>query len=397
MANSNRELIGIAGQSALGTAIGTGSNNFVQVHSSAGSFSASETFTAINDNGRRGNNDAMDYEQYYGKGSTDISWDGAIELTNGTIKRGSVIGVLLRNLFGTGTPATGATNAAEASALFATSMRDYSFRLGTANEYLTVVQKFLGETSTNAKQIKDCKVTSLTITADTESVLSYSTTLMGQPASTGTNGVGITISDASFQDVLVDASTFNSGQVSAGTGTGGVSSGVLDGLVLPNYAGTATSLVSSANIISVEWSFSREATPVYTMTGDGASTFKDIYTGPLEVTTSIVFYMDNAIAQMFRNKQANAYGAVQTAWQKGVATQATERAFGIGANKVSFAEGPMEIDTSASYTTLALSGRALYSNSAQTISGGAYTAGSPVEVRITENSTAVSANIHPYI
>ena len=57
----------------------------------------------------------------------------------------------------------------------------------------------------------------------------------------------------------------------------------------------------------------------------------------------------------------------------------------------------MEIDTSASYTTLALSGRALYSNAVPLISGSAYTAGTPVEVRITENSLADAANLHTYI
>lgn len=393
MAYSGRELIGIGKQSAKGTARTTGYSTVI----TDGSFSASENVTAINDQGRRGRSEAMDFGQSYGRGSSDISFGGTVALDNSTGTKGSVVGILLRNLFGTGAAVTDTAGSALLRKQVQTTRYDNFFRLGSlqGREYLTVAQSLMG--STADKQIKDCVVTNLTITADTESMVSYTATLTGQPATIASaDGVGINVGNSTSVMVpYTNDKTFSSLDIAGGTGTSGVaitkgeSAHAKSGILLPDGNGSTVNLTGAATLISAEWSFSREATPVYTIGSKTAATrgdYDDIHLGPLEVTCSFVFYAKDSVAQVFRGQGR---GFVQTAWQSGTENTVNENVFAIGAKDVSFAEGPLEIDSSATYSTMALSGRAIWTPTAAgnaPLSDTNYATGTPVEVQITETA-----------
>ena len=405
MAYSGHELIGIGKQSALGTAATTYANVVTD-----GSFSATENVTAINQKGRRGFSEAMDFNQYYGRGSTDISFGGAVELQQTTSEtRGSILGILLRNILGSGpVGTTAASSGIYKVATNSTTTADYWFRLArNAKEYLTVAQRLTAE-STGDKQVKDARVTNITITADPESVLSYTATLIGQPATIGSaDGEGVTLAENTTTFVpMKEPNTFSGLELGASTATSaaigqiGEASHVKAGLVLPDGAGSFINLSGTGGgVLSCEWSFTREATPVYTMdtkTAVNRGQYNDILLGPLEVTCSFVFYAKKNITQIFRG-QGN--GAVFNSCQKGTANSVSERGVTIGARKVSFAEGGMEIDSSATYATIALSGRALWTDSTTSnatsapLSNTAYTSGTPVEVQLTEAGTSIAYDV----
>ena len=75
------------------------------VPADAGSFSASESYENILDTGRRGGSEAMDFYAYQGVGLSEISFDFPMMYGQNTTQQhttGAILGILLRNILGTG-------------------------------------------------------------------------------------------------------------------------------------------------------------------------------------------------------------------------------------------------------------------------------------------------------
>jgi len=334
---SAREQIGIGRQSAIGSAVAL--NALHTVVADAGSFTASENYEQILDTGRRGS-ETMDFNSHQGVGFTEISFDFPLMYGSGTAaanNAGSIVGILLRNLLGTGASGSGATDALRQTRIASTSNWKNQFRLGSSKEYLTVARKILAQNSeaTDVEYI-GCRVNELTISANSgEGFVTCSTSLTGRTSTT--------IDMQNQADFLLSTT---SEDLQRGWENISVST-------WPNkIVGTTVT-----NIISWDVTFSREATPIFS--AGNSQDYSDLYLGPLEVTFSVVCDIEDATQlSAFR---ANTKGNTQLALSMGAAsvTAATNRAFVIGMANSTIMEDALEIDTSGSYATVALSGRGL--------------------------------------
>ena len=151
------------------------------------------------------------------------------------------------------------------------------------------------------------------------------------------------------------------------------------------------------NIISWEVTLTREASPIYT--ASNSQDFSDIYLGPLEVTFNcVVDIPNNTQLQAFRD---GTQGITQFAVSSGNSspTDETSRALVIGMANSTITEGPLEIDTSGSYSTVSLTGRGLANKVGVVLqpSGNAFTTSTnlnhvtPVEILIKEVGEAANA------
>jgi len=114
------------------------------------------------------------------------------------------------------------------------------------------------------------------------------------------------------------------------------------------------------DVIEGEITISREVTPQFTAT---ASQFPDkAYAGVIEVTGRLTlrFEADSDIDRYFNKAQE----AVELSWEYGTAGQPGHKKLVFSADKMDFGEGPVEIDRTGTFMTLAYSMRALY-NTAQ--------------------------------
>ena len=375
---SSREVVGIGLQSGIGTE--TTEYNAIPVE--AGSFSAAESYEQILDTGRRGT-DAMDFNSFQGVGSTEISFDmpmmyGADAIAGAT---GSVLGILVRNILGSGaageTSNFGSPSAAEQRQsarreIVATSKTAWNtwFRLGKTQEYLTVARTLIG--GTGDAHYKDCRVTSLTISSNAgEGPVAISATLMGQPPTVADEDIAATKTLSS--NIALGFQNVHEGQTE----------------YKPTLMGTTLYHNTDSNalnrIISFEVTLSRDATPIYTMSN--TQNYNDLYLNPLEVTWNMVCEINNTDLALVR--AGTGTGKTMVAFSKGTINDNSERSLIIGMAKNSMYESPVEIDTSGAYSTVSYSGRAITDNSALPLSGDDYdsddaTKRSPIEIRITE-------------
>ena len=382
---SAREVIGIGMQGNIGSE--AGEYNIVPVDS--GSFSASETYEQILETGRRGT-DAMDYNAFQGVGSTEISFDfpmmyGALAGNNNT---GSVLGILLRNILGTGGPAAtaseGSATAAEQRNACRTEKNGSAktafntwFRLGKAQEYLTVCRNLIG--GTGDAHYKGCRVTELTINSNAgEGAVTCSASLTGMTPTVGTGETVVTTKTLSntlalgYQNTLEATAEYK-----------------------PYLLGTLLYHADDRNvlnrIISFSVTLSRDASPVYTMSN--AKTYNDLYLGPLSVTWNAVAEISNTELAAIRDNTAIVPSGVTKktiiSFSQGTLNDNDERSLLIGIGSSSPYEAPLELDTSGDYATVSISGRALTTNAAMPLSGDDYdsqdaTNRSPLEIQITE-------------
>ncbi len=381
---SAKEVIGIGRQADIATV----TTEFNAVPVDSGSFSASETYEQILDTGRRGT-DALDFNAYQGVGSTEISFDfpmmwGAGAGANNT---GSVLGILLRNILGSGAP----TNTSDPSSVSSAEQRascrtekngtdktafNTFFRLGDTKEYLSIARNLIGS---NDHSYLGCRVSELTISSNAgEGAVTVSATLTGQTASVGASKTIYTDSTLSSDVALGYQNVF------AGTTP---YSPIVFGTVLYN-----STLSNALNrIISFDLTLTRESTPLYTMSN--SKTYNDLYLGPLAVTWNAVLEVDNTEMALIRAGTAiDTAGSKKTsiAFSKGTINDNSEKSLVIAMSASSPFESPMEIDTSGAYSTLAISGRALTTNAAMPISADDYdnasdTNRSPIEIQITES------------
>tara|TARA_R100000306_G_scaffold62314_2_gene68549 strand:- start:586 stop:1785 length:1200 start_codon:yes stop_codon:yes gene_type:complete len=383
---SAKEVIGIGSQTTARTV----TSEFNAIPVDAGSFSASETFEQILDNGRRGS-EAMDYMAYQGVGATEISFDfpmmfGAATGANNT---GSILGILLRNILGTGAPgATSSAGSASSTEQRASARTEiaYSsgtafntwFRLGGEQEYLTIARNLIG--GTGDAHWLDCRVSELTISANAgEGPVTVSASLTGQPATVGSGSTIVTTKTLSDQIAL---GFQNSCEASATT-------------YQPYLLGTKLYHATDANVlnrmISFEVTLSREASPIYTLSN--TRNFNDLYLGPLEVTWSAVAEINNTELDLMRGGTnpiaIDGTKKTQVAFSSGTVNTVNEKSLLISMPVSSPFESPLELDTSGAYSTVSIGGRALTGNAVMPISGDDYdnndvTKRSPIEFQITE-------------
>jgi len=116
--------------------------------------------------------------------------------------------------------------------------------------------------------------------------------------------------------------------------------------------GWATQVVGPGDCaIEGEWTLSREIALLYC---GGEQTPQNAYAGPLEVTARATFdFTSSALVTAFLNKTQGAFSTTFRDSKKNTI-------FAISAPKMDYGEGPLEIDRSGVYVTLAYSMRALY-------------------------------------
>lgn len=409
---SNTELITVGVQT--GTASATQGNRqiapiagFNTIPVNTGTFSASETYENIMDQGRRGS-EAMDYNSYQGVGSTEISFEfpmmfGNTYAGNGgavTDHSGSVLGILLRNMLNTGPNAAGSgitpikTTNLETTAGTPVVTRTWQtyFRLGNSfltaaqTEYLTIGRTLKDGTGAFAgnAQYKDCRVTEIAISANAgEGAVTVSVTLTGQPAT--------------VSDTAAVANKTLSTHIALGWKNEQIATNTI---FQPKLMGTDlyTAGEAGANtnrMISFEATLSRAATPVYGL--NNTQGYNNIYLGPLEVTYNAVAQLNNtelAIVRAGRPAVGDVYDT-RIAFSEGLGAQtgatATEKSMAlvIGIKDSTPIEAPMEIDASGEYATVSISARALATNGNLLISNDDYdntsdTNRSPIEIMIQE-------------
>ena len=372
---SAREHIGTASQGTSRSA----ATAFNLVPADAGSFSATETFEQILDNGRRGS-EAMDYRSFKGVGSTELSFDFPMMWgTSTSATTGCTLGTLLRNILGTGAGALSGTvtNATRAIHVAGGNHRTL-FRLGNTHEYLTVTRELLNNIDGNMyERWKDCRVSSLTISANAgEGAVTCSAELTGHTTAYSSDNPAIgtkSISDTialGFQNAYISTARFQP-------------------FLFGNSVYSSDQNNAANRIISFEVTLNREITPIYTMANN--LNFNDVYLGPLEVTFNVVAEIAKADIDDVR---ANTIGKTVVGFSSaGVAGAAYDaagaRSLIIGMQATSPLEAPLEIDTSATYATVSYSGRALATADATAIQGDAYTGSddtrrTPIEIEIME-------------
>ena len=342
---SAKEQIAIGG---YGTAIGGTITpaNLHQVAVDGGSFSATENIDQILDQGRSGS-ELMDYRSFAGIKSTELSFDFPMMYGNATGTAGNAggtFGILLRNILGAGTAANNATDSLRQTQVGSTSTYTNYFRLGGSKEYIAVGRKLFA-TGTSDAIYGGARVTELTLSGNAgEGFVTCSTTLMGKShAYSDLSGV-----------------TFKTDSISNDIAQGWQNSEV--STYPQKIVGTTVT-----NIISFEVTLSREATPLYT-TGNSQD-YSDIYLGPLEVTFNIVADIptqptsggSTLINQFRENTQGVTQLAVShtSATGSGSASGERTRFLVLGMVNSTLLESPIEIDTSGTYATVSVSGRAL--------------------------------------
>ena len=416
---SSTEQVTIGLQTGIGVTNAT--NHIVPVNT--GSFSATETFENIMDTGRRGS-EALDYNSFRGVGSTEITFEfplmygKASPVTTDGGGTGSVLGILLRNLLGTNIDQTGLGSATTATKAFALTLADGTtdtkafgtyFRLanGTAyaQEFLTVGRKLEG-TELDTKYF-DCRVSEITISANAgEGPVTCSVTLTGQPFTK----TAVTVNNKYFTQSDKIALGWENSLIDTVFPDGGSK------ILTPYLLGTAmyaNSGTDAANrIISAEVTMTRESTPVYGL--GNTNGFNNLYVGPLGVTFTSTAQLSNTELERVRagmplNDDLSGYTSSKTvfAFSSGDGDKTADaeetRAFAIGFSAVTTLEAPLTIDTSGSYSTLAISGRALATTASLPLSGDAYTGTgassnlrrSPVEVLLVEEGNSTAASNRP--
>jgi len=152
---------------------------------------------------------------------------------------------------------------------------------------------------------------------------------------------------------LVTYSTNLIGQKMATTGAFATSHDVSD--PPRGWMAYATMGVSPACVIEGEWTLSREIALLYCASSNVAAEAqypKNAYAGPLEVTARATLdFTAAALVTRYLNKTQEAFQVAFTYDAHGLT---------ITAPKMDFGEGPVEIDRSGTYVTLAYSMRALY-------------------------------------
>jgi hypothetical protein len=318
--------------------VGTGVTPSILVPTLPGTFRASEITEQILDQGRRGI-DSMDFRAVEGVSHTEITWDGLVQQGEvGATDAPAVIGYLIANLFGDGTPqAPEETDDSPASTRFA-----HTLRLGTTKEYLTIEHDAGGITGAYDRRFIGCRVQELTIQWNSgEGALTYSVTLTGQGATYVTAAVEGT--------ATVPRDPWLGWQCLA---------------KVPTASGTA----DNARVISGEWTFRRAPERFYGAVSPVAQQMTDLYLGPLEAIVSLVFdYSTHTDLTAFRNK---GQAEVSTIFRTGTTDEDDEEAFKIGGIEFDLGDGPAELDNSSPNVRLTLTARGLYSTANTLTSSG---------------------------
>ena len=396
---SSQEIIGIGLQADIDTE--AAAYNIVPVNT--GGFSATETFENIMDTGRRGS-EAMDYQAYAGVASTEITMEFPMMWGNSTGTTGSVLGILLRNLLGTGsTTATSGeagtqTDPYRAEIVDGESAGDSTtwnsfFRLGNraTAEYLSVCRTLITGNAVDPIYV-GCRVTEITISATSgEGPVMISATLTGRKADATGNEEDILLGTQS-QDIALGWKNSLIGTASKLYGTeAGASTTPYQNVLLGNSMYNSSLGNSSNRLISFEMTMSREGTPVYSLNNN--QNYQNIYLGPLEVTYNAVAQLDStelARVRGFRTSSPDTTYDTKIAFTQGPAYDHDDaRALVIGIADSTPLESPLEIDTSDSYATVAISGRALATGANLLLTDSSYDGTdnykrSPVEIQITE-------------
>tara|TARA_B100001167_G_C16773827_1_gene309424 strand:- start:1061 stop:2305 length:1245 start_codon:yes stop_codon:yes gene_type:complete len=397
---SSQEIIGIGLQADIDTE--AAAYNIVPVNT--GGFSATETFENIMDTGRRGS-EAMDYQAYAGVASTEITMEFPMMWGNSTGTTGSVLGILVRNLLGTGGTGSASsgskgtqTDPYRAEIVDGTSAGNSTtwnsfFRLGNraTPEYLSIYRTLITGNAVDPIYV-GCRVTEITISATSgEGPVMISATLTGRKAdATGNEETGLLGTQS--QDIALGWKNSLIATAAKLHGTeAGASTTPYQNLLLGNSMYNA-SLGNSANrMISFEMTMSREGTPVYSLQNN--QNYQNIYLGPLEVTYNAVAQLDStelARIRGFRTSSPDTTYDVRVAFSQGTAYDNDDaRALVIGIADSTPLESPLEIDTSDSYATVAISGRALATGANLLLTDSSYDGSanykrSPVEIQITE-------------
>jgi hypothetical protein len=380
---SAREQIGIGRQSAIGSLVAI--TDLQTVSPDAGSFSASETVEQILDQGRRGA-EAMDYQAFSGIKSTEISFDFPMMYgtsTSASGNTGSILGILLRNLLGS-SPGTGATDTLQQGRLGSTNVHNNYFRLGTSKQYLTVGRRLMAHA--DAGTDKDTRFGAARCNEITIS------------ANAGEGFVTCSASLTAKSETETDMSSLTNGNFKTATVSDNMAMG-WQNLQVATYPQKIVG-TTVTNIISWDVTFSRDITPIYT--SGNTQDYSDIYLGPLEVTFTVVCDIPSNV--QLAAWRAGTTGITQFAVSSGHASVNNEasRALVIGMANSTITEGPLEIDTSASYSTVSLSGRGLANKVGVVMqpSGNAFTTAtnlnhvSPVEVLIKEVGEGANAPVY---
>ena len=327
MTLSHKGQIGVSQQSTLGTSVTA--TKLIPVTS----FSMEEVTAQILDNGRRGPH-SMDFRAVTGVKQYNISFDSLVQF-NGTT--GTGLGVLLRNILGTG--------AVSASLMVSPATYNHDFQLAASSsnkDYITLEDDT--SLSGKAREIEGCRVTDLTISWNAgEGALAYNATLIGRDITDPLiSGAGLgTLQDTTIEDPIQGwraVVAFNQTHVWAGTSL-------------------------NKRLISCEWTLSRASRLMYS--GSNSQLYQDLYLGPLQVTVSMVLdYIDDTELALYRT--GNAIPLVNS-FVYGSYGDTTLRRFAIGAPSVSLLEAPAVLDTSGEVITLGMSGRCLYTNDASVI------------------------------
>ena len=399
---SSQEIIGIGLQADIDTE--ASAYNIIPVN--AGGFTASETFENILDTGRRGS-EAMDYQAYAGVGSTEITLEFPMMWGNDSGTSGSVLGILLRNLLGTGS--TGATSASagtqtdpyraeivDGASGGNSSTWNSFFRLGNRStaEYLTICRTLTATAGTGGSDpiYMGCRVSEITITADAgEGPITVSATLTGRKADATGSEETILLGTQS-DNIALGWKNSLIGTASKLYGTETNASTTPYQNVLLGNAMYNASLGNAANrMVSFEVTMSREVTPVYSL--NNSQNYQDIYLGPLEVTYNAVAQLDDTeIARIrgFRTSTPDTTYDTKVAFTQGTAHDNDDaRALVIGIADSTPLEAPMEIDTSGAYATVSINGRALATGANLLLTDSDYDNAdnykrSPIEIQITE-------------
>ena len=353
------------------------------VPADAGSFSASESYENILDTGRRGGSEAMDFYAYQGVGLSEISFDFPMMYGQNTTQQhttGAILGILLRNILGTGANSESATATApirgvQVGAVAAT---ETYFRLGTSKEYLHVARNLVG--SSKDELYTGCRVSNITISANAgEGPVTISTSMTGLLP---TIGAAQTIGSKTL-----------SNNVAMGFENTRHATTRNQPFIFGNSIYNVTPTHADNRLISAEITLAREVSTVYTLSNSQSP--NDIYLGPLEVTFSCVAEVATADLDDYR---AGTIGKTLFSFSSGNTTaDVNSKELVIGMQSTTPMEAPMELDTSGAYTTVSYSGRALATTDSLAISGDSYaTTRTPVEVLIMDRSHGTSTNVPKY-
>ena len=173
MVMSGLEVLMIAKQPTVG--VGNAVNPTILVPTLPGTFRAQEVTEQILDQGRRGI-DAMDFRALEGVGYSEITWEGLVQQGElGPSDEKAVIGYLLANILGDGSPRTPDETVTDTSGRF-----DHRLIMGTTKEYLTLEHDPGGISGANDRRFASCRVSELSIRFNAgEGPVTYSVSLVG--------------------------------------------------------------------------------------------------------------------------------------------------------------------------------------------------------------------------